>query len=90
MGAIRCRRSSRHLIQRWAKDWGRSALVGATILQVEQPATLVDLLADATVRHLITPVPEIATLAIVQSDGVAAVREALAARGVTLSDQLLS
>jgi len=78
------------LIQRWAKDWGRSALVGATILQVEQPATLVDLLADATVRHLITPVPEIATLAIVQSDGVAAVREALAARGVTLSDQLLS
>ena len=77
------------LVQRWAKDWGRGALVGATVLQVEQPATLADLLADAAVRHYITPVPEVSTLAIVQNNGAGAVREALAARGVTVSDQLL-
>lgn len=77
------------LVQRWAKDWGRSALVGATVLQVDQAATLSDLLADRAIAQYLTPLPDLPTLAIVRSEGVAAVREALAARGVDISDQLL-
>jgi hypothetical protein len=77
------------LVQRWAKDWGRSALVGASILQVDQAATLSDLLADPAIGRYLTPVPDVPTLAIVRSEGVAAVREGLAARGVDISDQLL-
>jgi hypothetical protein len=77
------------LIRRWAKDWGAGALVGVTLLQVDLPATLADLLADPALQQYLTPLPETTTLAIVRNDGVAAVREALAARGVETGDRLL-
>jgi hypothetical protein len=77
------------LVQRWAKDWGRGALVGGTLLQVDQAATLRDLLAEPALQRYLTPVPELPTLAIVAPDGLEAVRAALAERGVDTSDRLL-
>jgi hypothetical protein len=76
------------LVRRWAKDWGRGALADVTLLQVEQSATLGDLLTDPAVKRYLTPVPQSATLAVVRQEGVAAVRAALAARGVELDSRL--
>lgn len=77
------------LVQRWAKDWGRGALVNVTLLQIEQAATLAGLLDDPDIKRYLTPVPGAPALALIRPDGVDAVRAALAALGIDLSDQLL-
>lgn len=77
------------LVRRWAKDWGRGALVDATILQVEQPETLADLLADPDLRPSLTRVPGAPRLALVRPNAVERVRALLDERGMSLGDRLL-
>lgn len=78
------------LVRRWAKDWGQGALVEATILQVEHPETLADLLADPELRPALTRVPGAPRLALVLPSAVERVRALLNERGMALGDRLLN
>lgn len=78
------------LIRRWAKDWGQDALIEATLVQVDQPETLTDLLADPDVRPFLQTVPGTPTLALIRSDAVEHIRAFLKERGMTLVDHLIS
>ena len=77
------------LIRRWAKDWGRGALIETAVLQVEQAETLTDLLADPEVKADLQPVPGAPRLALVRPEAVARLRTLLTARGMTLDDRPL-
>ncbi len=76
-------------IRRWAKDWGRGALVETVLLQVEQPETLADLLADPEMKPHLQSVPGAPTLALVKPESTKRVRELLSARGMSLGDRLI-
>jgi hypothetical protein len=76
-------------VRKWAKDWGRGALVESVILQVAQAETLSDLLADPEVKLHLQAIPSAPTLALVRSGSVDRLRELLDARGMALGDQLL-
>jgi hypothetical protein len=75
------------LIRRWAKDWGGGAIYDATILQLDKPEQLADLLADPQVRPHLQPIPGAPTLAIVPPKSRKRVRELLEARGMVLGEQ---
>jgi hypothetical protein len=77
------------LVQQWAKDWGRGALLAATLLQVERAELLDALLADPALQPHLQRVPGTATLALVHESAVKRVRAALEARGMALSSDLL-
>ncbi len=77
------------LIRRWAKDWGQGALIEATLLQVDQPETLTDLLADPDVRPSLQTVPGAPTLALIRADAVEHVRAILNERGMVLVNHLI-
>jgi hypothetical protein len=72
------------LVRRWAKDWGSGAIYDATILQLDQPEQLADLLADPEVRPHLQPVPGAPTIAIVPPKSRKRLRTLLEARGMTL------
>jgi len=72
------------LVRRWAKDWGSGALYDATILQLDQPQQLADLLADPEVRPLIQPILGAPTIAIVPPESRERLRTLLEARGMSL------
>ncbi len=74
------------LIRRWAKDWGSGAIYDATILQLDQPEQLADLLADPDVRPHLQPIPGAPTIAIVPPASRKRLRTLLEARGMTLRD----
>jgi hypothetical protein len=74
------------LVRRWAKDWGSGAIYDATILQLDQPQQLTDLLADPEVRPHLQPVPGAPTIAIVPPKSRKRVRTLLEARGMTLGE----
>lgn len=74
------------LVRRWAKDWGSGALYDATILQLDQPQQLADLLADPEIRPLLQAVPAAPTIAIVEPKARKRLRTLLEARGMTLGD----
>jgi hypothetical protein len=74
------------LVRRWAKDWGSGAIYDATILQLDQPQQLADLLADPEVRQHLQPIPGAPTIAIVPSKSRKRLRTLLEARGMTLRD----
>ncbi|HET9015319.1 MAG TPA: helicase-associated domain-containing protein, partial [Thermomicrobiaceae bacterium] len=74
----------RAMVKRWAKDWGKGALVDAVMLQVERPELLADLLADPALAPHLSPVPAAATLAVVRREGLEAVRAALTERDMRL------
>jgi len=77
------------LVRRWAKHWGRGVLAAVTLLQVESPEVLADLLADPEVGPHIRRLDGAATVAVVPGDGVECVRSALQARGMELADHPL-
>jgi hypothetical protein len=77
------------LVRRWTKDWGRGALFETTLLQVEQPDTLADLLADPQVRPLIQPLPGAPTLALVRPEAVERLRELLGGFGMAVEGRLM-
>ena len=77
------------MVRRWAKDWGRGALVEAVPLQVESSEVLADLLADPELRPLVRRLPGADAIALVRPDAVERLRGALAERGMSLGDQLL-
>ncbi|TAK35400.1 MAG: hypothetical protein EPO21_06000 [Chloroflexota bacterium] len=77
------------MVRRWAKDWGRGALVSAALLQVQSPEILSALLADPHIGPHLHPVPGSNTLAIVRDEAVEQVRSALQALGMPLSDELM-
>lgn len=77
------------LVRRWAKDWGRGALLETALLQVEQPGTLTDLLADPEVKPHLQAVPGAPTLALVRPEAVERLRALLDARGMALGDRLI-
>ena len=77
------------LVRRWAKDWGSGALFQSAFLQVDQPETLTDLLADPEVRSHLQRLPGAPTIALVRPDGVAELRSLLESRGMSLGDQPL-
>ncbi|MEX2314994.1 MAG: helicase-associated domain-containing protein, partial [Thermomicrobiales bacterium] len=72
------------LVRRWAKDWGSGAIYDATILQLDQPQQLADLLADPEIQPHLQPIPGAPTLAIVQPRSRKRLRTLLEARGMTL------
>jgi len=76
-------------VRRWAKDWGEGALFETALLQVDQAATLSDLLADPEVKPLLQAVPGAPTLALVRPESVPRLRALLDARGMALGDRLL-
>jgi hypothetical protein len=76
-------------IRRWAKDWGRGALVETVLLQVESADILADLFADPELKPYLQKLPDAPTIAIVRSDGLTRVRAALSDRGMDLADQLI-
>lgn len=76
------------LVRRWARNWGRGGLAGVTLLQLELASTLADLLTDPAVKRYLTPLPKNPNLVLVHPEGEDAVRQALAARGVGLSERL--
>src|SRR5205823_1576835 len=77
------------LVRRWAKHWGRGVLAAVTLLQVESPEVLADLLADPEVGPYVRHLEGAATtVAVVQSDGVECVRSVLQARGMEFTDRL--
>lgn len=77
------------LVRKWARNWGQGALIEAAVLQVEDPETLADLLADPELRPSLLPVPGAAALAVVRPDAVERVRTLLYDRGMVLGDQLI-
>jgi len=77
-------------IRRLAKHWGRGALARVALLQVQSPDVLANLLADGEVGPYLRRVPGANTLAIVREGEVERVRAILLARGLDLSDSLLS
>ena len=77
------------LVRRWTKDWGRGVLFSATILQVDQPDTLADLLNDPETRTLLQPVPNAPTLALVDDDAADRLHQILSDRGMVLGSKLL-
>jgi hypothetical protein len=77
------------LIRRWAKDWGQGALIEATLLQVDHPDSLIDLLADPDVRTSLQPVPGAPTLALIRDNAVEHVRAVLNERGMILANHLI-
>lgn len=77
-------------VRRWARDWGRGALVQAVILQVQSPDVLVNLLADPEVGPHLDPLPGVDTVALVRGEKTAEVRAALEVRGMVLSDAIES
>lgn len=79
----------RALVRRWAKNWGQGALIEAALLQVEQPETLTDLLADPDVRPLLQTVPGAPTFALIRADAVERVRAILNERGMSLVNHLI-
>ena len=74
------------LVRRWAKGWGSGALYDATILHLDQPQQLADLLADPDVRPLIQPIPDAPTIALVQPKTHKRLRTLLEARGMMIGD----
>jgi hypothetical protein len=77
------------LVRRWAQDWGQGALIDATVLRVERPETLTDLLADPELQSSLTAVPGAPTIALVRARSVKRVRKLLEERGMTLDDHIL-
>lgn len=75
------------LVRRWARDWGSGALFEATILQLDQPQQLADLLADPEVRPLLQPVPGAPAIAIVPATSRKRLRMLLEARGMRLAEE---
>jgi hypothetical protein len=74
------------LVRRWAKDWGSGAIYDATILQLDQPQQLADLLADPEVRPHLQPIPGVLTIAIVPPRSRKRLWTLLEARGMSLRD----
>jgi hypothetical protein len=72
------------LVRRWTKDWGNGAIYDATILQLETPQQLTDLMADPEIRPLLQTISDAPTIAIVQSNSRERLRELLEARGMAL------
>lgn len=77
------------LVRRWAKDWGQGAILPATILQVEQPETLDDLLSDPETSDMLQRIPDAPTIAIVRPKSVDRLRQLLEERGMALGSTLL-
>jgi hypothetical protein len=78
------------LVRRWAKDWGKGALVEAALLQVESAAILADLMADDEFGRYLQPVPGAPTLALVPRQHTERVRQLLGERGMQLESKLFS
>jgi hypothetical protein len=76
-------------VRRWAKDWGRGALFQTAILQVDNPNTRADLLADPALKPYLQAIPDAPTLALVRPKGIDKVRALLDERGMSLEDRLL-
>lgn len=76
------------MVRRWAKAWGRGALVDAVLLQVESPEVLADLMADPEIGPQLQRVPGANALAVVRREAAGDVRSALEGRGMKLEDRL--
>ncbi|HET7035861.1 MAG TPA: helicase-associated domain-containing protein, partial [Thermomicrobiaceae bacterium] len=72
------------LVKRWARDWGKGALVEAVLLQLERPELLDDLLADPLLKPHLRRVPGAPAFALVRPDALEPVRAALEERGMPL------
>lgn len=68
---------------------GSGALIETTILQVEQPETLTDLLGDPELRPSLVLVPGASKLVLVRPHAVERLRALLADRGMVLHDHLI-
>lgn len=77
------------MVRRWAKDWGRGALVEAVLFQVESAEVMDDLLADRELQPYLHPLPGAPALALIRHDDVQPVQALLQERGMELSGQLL-
>jgi hypothetical protein len=75
------------LVRRWAKDWGSGALFQSAMLQVDQPETLSDLLADPEVRPHLQRLPGVSTFALVRPESVDRLRTLLESRGMALDER---
>ncbi|MBX3069952.1 MAG: helicase-associated domain-containing protein [Thermomicrobiales bacterium] len=71
-------------VRRWTKDWGSGALFDATILQVDQPETLNDLLSDPETGPCLTRLAGSQTLALVVDGASRTLRKLLAERGMMM------
>ncbi|HEX6507317.1 MAG TPA: helicase-associated domain-containing protein, partial [Chloroflexota bacterium] len=78
------------LVRRWAKDWGRGALLEAALLQVESPEIMADLLADVELRPYLQPIPGTAELATIPRNRLERVHSLLRERGMRLGDRLFA
>lgn len=78
----------REQIRASAKNWGSGALATASLLQVESPEILAELLADPELRPHLTALSGAPTLAVVHPNAVAKVRTTLAERGMALGNTL--
>ncbi|HEU5422941.1 MAG TPA: helicase-associated domain-containing protein, partial [Nitrolancea sp.] len=74
-------------VKRWAKDWGKGALVEAVLLQLERPELLDDLLADPLLRPCLRRVPGAPAYALVRPGALEAVRAALEERDMPLQGE---
>lgn len=72
------------LIQRWTKHWGTAALEEVTLLQVDSADILESLLAAPELRPYLQRLQGSATSALVRTEGLDIVRQALEERGMEL------
>jgi hypothetical protein len=77
------------LVRRWAKNWGRGALLDVVLLQVTRPEVMADLLADPEIKRYLQPVSAAPTLATVTPRHAERVRSLLEERGMDLRATML-
>lgn len=75
-------------VHRWARDWGSAGLADVTLLRVDTPQIMADLLADDDLKDDLRPLPGSPTHAIVRCGAADRVRAALEERGVDLNSTL--
>jgi hypothetical protein len=78
------------LVRRWAKDWGKGALVETALLQVESAEIMTNLMANDELGRYLQKVPGAPTLALVQQRHADRVRQLLQEHGMLLESRLFS